>query len=125
MIELCAELGVIYLDTVTEPWEGGYTDASLSMAERTNYAMRNGIVEPELRARLAREQPAWRTTAVTVHGANPGLVSHFVKQGLLDIARDTGFALAPGFVEPSSRQEWASLARALGVQVQSCAATPS
>ncbi len=29
-------------------------------------------------------------TAVLTHGANPGLVSHFVKQALLNIARDTG-----------------------------------
>jgi hypothetical protein len=30
MIELCAERGVLYLDTVTEPWEGGYTDKARS-----------------------------------------------------------------------------------------------
>ena len=29
-------------------------------------------------------------TAVIAHGANPGLVSHFVKQALMNIARDTG-----------------------------------
>ena len=31
-----------------------------------------------------------RPTAVLTHGANPGLVSHFVKQALLNIAADTG-----------------------------------
>jgi homospermidine synthase len=35
---------------------------------------------------------AWTNgpTAVITHGANPGLVSHFVKQALLDIASATG-----------------------------------
>src|SRR6516164_6519100 len=31
-------------------------------------------------------------TAVLTHGANPGMVSHFVKQALLNIARDTDVA---------------------------------
>ena len=31
-------------------------------------------------------------TAVLTHGANPGLVSHFVKQALVDLARDAGLA---------------------------------
>jgi len=46
---------------------------------------------------------------VITHGANPGLVSHFVKQALLDLA---GQATAP--VE---RAGWARLAQSLGVRV--------
>jgi homospermidine synthase len=49
---------------------------------------------------------------VLTHGANPGLVSHFVKQALLDIARDTG----GGTEVPRSRDGWARLARRLGVR---------
>ena len=38
-----------------------------------------------LRDRLASwEEPG--PTAVLEHGANPGLISHFTKQGLMDIA---------------------------------------
>ena len=29
LIELCRELGALYLDTCIEPWPGGYTDPSL------------------------------------------------------------------------------------------------
>ena len=29
-------------------------------------------------------------TAVIAHGANPGLVSHFVKKALVNLAKDTG-----------------------------------
>ncbi len=47
------------------------------------------------------------------HGANPGLVSHFVKQALLNIARDTGVDTAV----PKDRAGWAALAQGLGVKV--------
>ena len=47
------------------------------------------------------------------HGANPGLVSHFVKQALLNIATETGRAVAT----PGTREGWAALAHDLGVKV--------
>jgi homospermidine synthase len=47
------------------------------------------------------------------HGANPGIVNHFVKQALLDIARDTGMKAA----KPTSREEWGKLAEQLGIKV--------
>ena len=52
-------------------------------------------------------------TAVLTHGANPGLISHFVKRALLDIARDTGAESAI----PATRERWATLAERLGVRV--------
>jgi homospermidine synthase len=50
---------------------------------------------------------------VLTHGANPGLVSHLVKQALLNIAADTGVQVE----EPASRADWAALAHRLGVKV--------
>ena len=47
------------------------------------------------------------------HGANPGLVSHFVKQALLNIAADTGVDAG----SPKSREDWGQLARKLGIKV--------
>ena len=47
------------------------------------------------------------------HGANPGLVSHLVKQALLNIARDTGVDAGT----PASREQWAKLAQTLGIKV--------
>ena len=73
----------MYLDTCIEPWPGGYTDATIPHARRTNYALREEALA--LRAQTPRAP-----TAVLTHGANPGLVSHFVKQALLNIANDTG-----------------------------------
>jgi homospermidine synthase len=52
-------------------------------------------------------------TAVLTHGANPGLVSHFVKQALLNIAGDTGVDAG----SPKSREEWGQLSRKLGIKV--------
>ena len=52
------------------------------------------------------------STAVCVCGANPGMVSWFVKQGLVDVAHDLGDK-AP---EPKTKDEWARLAQRLGVK---------
>ena len=86
LVKLCREIGALYLDTCVEPWAGGYTDASLSTSQRSNYALRESA--------LALARPGMGDpTAVMTHGANPGLVSHFVKQALLNIAADTGVDL--------------------------------
>jgi len=101
LIELCREKGALYLDTCIEPWPGGYTDPGLSPAQRSNYALRESALA--LRSRRSDDP-----TAVLTHGANPGLVSHFVKQALVDLS-----AAPP----PADREGWARLAEALGVKV--------
>ena len=105
LIELCREVGSLYLDTCTEPWPGGYTDPNLPPAARSNYALR----ETALALRRGGTQDP---TAVLTHGANPGLVSHFVKQALLDVARDGD----PAAATPADRAGWAQLAQRLGVR---------
>src|SRR4029077_9127673 len=78
----------------------------LSPAKRTNYAMREEALG--LRPGNARAP-----TAVLTHGANPGLVSHLVKQALLNIATD----LSVDAGNPKSRSDWGELSRRLGVKV--------
>jgi homospermidine synthase len=107
LMELCSSLGVTYIDGSIDPWEGGLTDAELSVEKRTNYAMREAGLD------LRRNLPKGSPTATPCHGANPGMVSHFVKQGLLNIAKDTGVEV----VTPSNQQEWARLAQNLGIKV--------
>ncbi|MBR0650859.1 homospermidine synthase [Roseomonas terrae] len=104
LITLCREIGALYLDTCIEPWLGGYTDPSLTPSQRSNYALRESA--------LALKTGAG-PTAVTTHGANPGLVSHFVKQALLNIAKDVGHDATA----PANREGWAKLAADLGVKV--------
>jgi len=106
LIQLAQERGALYLDTCIEPWLGGYTDPTLSPSERSNYALRESALK-------LVPQYQGGPTAVLAHGANPGLVSHFVKEALLDIARDTGHKVRT----PRDRVGWALLARDLGVKV--------
>ncbi|MBB3999852.1 homospermidine synthase [Aureimonas pseudogalii] len=107
LMRMCRELGVLYIDTVVEPWLGFYFDENMSNAERTNYALRETLRKEK------RKNPGG-TTAVSTCGANPGMVSWFVKQALVDIARDTGL----DFEEPSAddREGWAKLMKKVGVK---------
>ena len=45
LVELCQELGALYIDTCIEPWPGGYTDPSLSVSRRSNYALRESMLK--------------------------------------------------------------------------------
>ena len=105
LIEFCRDRDILYLDTCIEPWIGGYTDVSLSPSLRSNYAYR----EEALKLR----RKGGSATAVITHGANPGLVSHFLKQALINLARDCGRAID----KPTNRAEWAALMQKLSVKV--------
>jgi homospermidine synthase len=105
MIELAQELGALYVDTVAEPWPGFYTDPKLTVSQRSNYALRDEVLA------VRRRRPGG-TTAVSCCGANPGMVSWFVKQALLNVAGDLGL----GAAEPKTREEWARLMRDAGVK---------
>ena len=105
LIEICREAGALYIDTVTEPWLGHYTDPALSMAERSNYALRESLLD------LRRRHPAG-PTAISCCGANPGMASWLVKQALLNLASDMNIAAA----EPARREDWAMLMKRLGVR---------
>jgi len=106
LIEFCQARGALYLDTCIESWAGRFFDTSLAPAQRTNYALRE--------AALALRRPARNgPTAVVNHGANPGLISHLLKQALLNLARDTGVTSEL----PRVRTDWALLAQRLGVCV--------
>ncbi len=105
LVKLCQEIGVLYIDTCVEPWPGGYYDDSLTLPERSNYALRE-------QALVLKKKYPNGTTAVMAHGANPGIISHFLKQALLNIARDTGHKQPA----PQTKEAWAELAKQLGVK---------
>ncbi|MFG1213783.1 homospermidine synthase [Xanthobacter flavus] len=105
VMELCREIGALYIDTVVEPWKGFYFDEAMPTAARTNYALRESLL-------AARRRNPGGTTAVSTCGANPGMVSWFVKQAMLNIAADTGLDRP----EPKTREEWAQFARSLGIK---------
>ena len=105
LVRFCREVGALYIDTVVEPWPGFYTDTRLTVSQRSNYALRESMMD------LRRAHPGG-TTAVTTCGANPGMVSWLVKQALLDVAGATGLGVA----EPATRDAWGRLAQRLGVK---------
>jgi homospermidine synthase len=107
LMKLCRKLGVLYIDTVVEPWLGFYFDETLSNADRTNYALREPVRKEK------RKNPGG-TTAVSCCGANPGMVSWFVKQALVDVAREIGL----DFDEPATddREGWAKLMKRAGIK---------
>ena len=102
----CArEIGALYVDTVVEPWPGFYYSKNLGNEARTNYALRETVLEER------RKNPGG-PTAISCCGANPGMVSWFVKQALLNLAAD----LRKPTPEPQTREDWAKLAQGLGVK---------
>src|SRR5262249_49935255 len=105
MMETARQANALYIDTVAEPWPGLYFDPKLSVEKRSNYALRESVLE--LRRRIGGGP-----TAVSCCGANPGMVSWFVKQALIDIARDTGKPTDP----PRTQEGWARLMQSLGVK---------
>jgi homospermidine synthase len=98
LIDWCQRHGVLYLDTCVEPWAGGYDRSTYPLLETTNYRLRRQALQ-----RKGKGKP----TCVVAHGANPGLVSHFVKLALRELAARDG-------LDPDAPP--AALARALGVK---------
>ncbi len=105
IVEVAHACKALYIDTCIEPWAGTYTNPVLSVVERSNHRQREAVLA------FGKAHPHG-PTAVMAHGANPGLVSHFVKQALLHIARDTTGVVSP----PTNRLGWAQLARRLGIK---------
>lgn len=104
LMRFCREIGVLYIDTVVEPWAGFYFETTENAA-RTNYALRQAV-----RDEAARNPGG--STAVSCCGANPGMVSWFVKEALLRLAADTGREATV----PSTREGWGRLMQSLGVK---------
>ncbi len=109
IMRYCREIGALYIDTVVEPWPGFYYAKDLGNEARTNYALRETVMAER------RKNPGG-TTAVSCCGANPGMVSWFVKHALVNLAADLGGKGQDKGRVPKSREDWGRLARALGVK---------
>ncbi|WP_313556125.1 homospermidine synthase [Agrobacterium cavarae] len=107
LMKLCRKHDVLYIDTVVEPWPGFYFDDKADNSARTNYRLRQTMLK-------AKEKHPGGTTAISTCGANPGMVSWFVKQALVNLAIDMGVEIE----EPKTgdREGWAKLMQTLGVK---------
>jgi homospermidine synthase len=96
LIKYCYLNKLLYLDAAAEPWD------SDSGELLSNYALRDATLQHKKKG----------PTAVLTHGANPGLVSHFLKQALWNIGKDNDWKGAL----PQKAVEWAQLAHDLGIK---------
>src|SRR5215470_5923149 len=117
IVQWCHDRGVLYINTSVELWDpyGGADDKHPT--ERTLYWRHMN---------LRRMTASWSEpgpTAVIEHGANPGLISHFTKQALLDIAertlgeRKVAGERAERIAHHAAAHEFNHLAHQLGVKV--------
>jgi len=81
ILDWCRSHNVRYLNTSVEVWDPYLDPASTSPQARTLYWRHMA-----LRRQIARWGSNDGPSAVVEHGANPGLVSHFTKQALSEIA---------------------------------------
>jgi homospermidine synthase len=120
ILQWCHDHGVLYVNTSVEVWDPYAGAADKPPTERTLYSRHMHV----RRMTTAWSEPG--PTAVLEHGANPGLISHFTKQGLLDISRRalaqkkfTGKA-AEEIAELAQQRVFNELAWKLGVKVIHC-----
>jgi homospermidine synthase len=105
LVALCREAGALYLDTAIESWPQDDCNAPPSPAQRTSQALRDSL--------SSVVTGSGSPTALIEHGANPGLVSHFVKEGLSALAAD----IMDRHARLDGPADWAALAKDLDVRV--------
>lgn len=120
ILQWCHDKGVLYVNTSVEVWDPYENAEKQHPTERTLYHRHMKI------RRMIADWKQGGPTAVVEHGANPGLISHFTKQGLLDIAargvadkKYTG-ALADEIKQHAKDHKFNHLAHKLGVKVIHC-----
>jgi homospermidine synthase len=79
IITWCHDNKVLYVNTSVEEW-----DPYLNIHDKTPLQKSLYYRQMQLRETISKWD-AQSTTAILDHGANPGLISHFTKQGLIDI----------------------------------------
>jgi homospermidine synthase len=120
ILQWCHDHGVLYINTSVEVWDPYGGAKQRHPTERTLYWRH---------MKIRRMIDAWAEpgpTAVLEHGANPGLISHWTKQGLIDIAqrsladRKVGGADAEEIEQLLADGAFNRLAMKLGVKVIHC-----
>src|SRR3989339_103947 len=82
MLDFCRENNILYVYTSVEEWDPYKDGRRNDPTKYTLYAR-----HMDLRKKIKSWGENNGATAIVDHGANPGLVSHFTKRGLLEIAQ--------------------------------------
>ncbi len=117
LLQWCREHGVRYVNASLEVWDPYDGVGRQAPVARTLYARHMA-----LRAMIAQWGDNRGPTAVLDHGANPGLVSHFTKAALADIADRVLAGAAPGpsrdtLSAARGDGSWNVVAQSLGIKV--------
>ena len=116
MLSWCHDNKVLYVNTSVEEW-----DPYANIEKKTPFEKSLYYKHMEMRSMVSKWDGS--TTAVVDHGANPGLISHFTKHGLIDIAKKairdkstskTDVKLLDRFVR---EKRFSDIAMTLGVKV--------
>ncbi|HEX5398532.1 MAG TPA: saccharopine dehydrogenase C-terminal domain-containing protein [Verrucomicrobiae bacterium] len=120
ILQWCHDRGVLYINTSVELWDP-YENARAATPQQMTLYWRHMNIRRMI-SKWSKPGPS----AVVEHGANPGLISHFTKQGLIDIGRRaikdrkiTG-AAAEGIQQLIADGQFNQLAMKLGVKVIHC-----
>ena len=116
ILKWCHDNNVRYINTSTEEWNSYATAENPDLNKRTLYYRQVNI------RKLVDEWNGTGPSAVYDHGANPGLVSHFVKAALADLAQklltdkpqDKRTAALKEYLQTKN---WPKLSQTLGVKV--------
>ena len=120
IVQWCHDRGVLYVNTSVELWDPYAGAENKHPTERTLYWRHMNL------RRMISKWTEPGPTAVIEHGANPGLISHFTKHALLDIAQralaEKKFSGAQGeeIAHHAKAQNFNHLAHQLGVKVIHC-----
>lgn len=83
ILDWCREAKILYVNTSVEEWDPYRDEKRTDPTQYTLYYR-----HMRLRKLMAQKWKGRKgTTAIVDHGANPGLVSHFTKKALIDIAK--------------------------------------
>lgn len=117
ILKWCHDHNTLYVNTSVELWDP-YEPKDIF--DKTLYWRQMQLRD------MKKKWPEDSVTAVVDHGANPGLISHFVKQGLIDIAdkvikeKKASDADIEKIKEYKEKLDFPHLAQILGVKVIHC-----
>lgn len=121
ILDWCHRKGVLYINTSVELWDPYAAGPKQHPTRKTLYWRHMNI-----RKMIAGWKKKPGVTAVLEHGANPGLISHFTKHGLIEIAnraiseKKVKAREAATIAMHIERKEFNHLAHKLGVKVIHC-----
>lgn len=120
LLQWCRDHGVRYINTSTELWDPYSAGPDAHPTTKTLYWRHMNL------RRMTAKWKGKGATAVIEHGANPGLISHFVKQGLIDIGQSliadkkVKAKAAENITELIRTRQFNLLSQAIGVKVIHC-----